>query len=262
MASMDLQPASLRDDLQDRLSCGLCMEIYDERDRLPKLLPCAHTICLHCLSSMMSKSKSNRHFPCPFCRENIPNSKTPSKFKTNLSMIDMLGLLGSKSMSASSSMNSMPQFCDFTCKRHPGCTCTCRCLTCAVDLCTSCLLEEVRDPQHKDHEIVDASLVREDPAFGQNAEPLPPSPTACPQVERMEKKAPPDDWEVSCGQIQHEIESDQTDGNDGVAEDHDSSPVTDSTSGEASEPWEFVGGPEEEVEDAQALAQQGKKEQL
>ena len=73
---------------------------------------------------------------------------------------------------------SVSQSCDFTCRHLPGCICSCMCMTCA--LCTSCLLE-VRNPQHKYHELVDASLVIEDAAFGKNfIEPITtPSSTSC-----------------------------------------------------------------------------------
>ena len=36
-------------DVEDLMTCGVCLCEYDEVDRKPKFLPCAHTFCLLCL---------------------------------------------------------------------------------------------------------------------------------------------------------------------------------------------------------------------
>lgn len=38
--------------LDDALSCGVCMERFNETDRLPRLLKCVHSYCQVCMQSL------------------------------------------------------------------------------------------------------------------------------------------------------------------------------------------------------------------
>ncbi|EYC19472.1 hypothetical protein Y032_0024g881 [Ancylostoma ceylanicum] len=53
--------------LVDLHACGICFQLYDESERLPKVLSCGHTNCLTCLNSWVKHSSSP--FPvCSICR--------------------------------------------------------------------------------------------------------------------------------------------------------------------------------------------------
>ncbi|KAK6729763.1 hypothetical protein RB195_006673 [Necator americanus] len=59
--------AALATPLVDLHACGICFQLYDESERLPKVLSCGHTNCLTCLSSWVKHSSSP--FPvCSICR--------------------------------------------------------------------------------------------------------------------------------------------------------------------------------------------------
>lgn len=46
--------------------------MYDGSEHTPKLLPCSHTVCLHCLSRIAaSQTRDTGSFRCPICRESI-----------------------------------------------------------------------------------------------------------------------------------------------------------------------------------------------
>ncbi|XP_075237718.1 tripartite motif-containing protein 3-like isoform X2 [Lycorma delicatula] len=46
--------------------------MYDGGEHTPKLLPCSHTVCLHCLSRIAaSQTRDTGSFRCPICRESI-----------------------------------------------------------------------------------------------------------------------------------------------------------------------------------------------
>ena len=49
--------------------CSICLEKYEKQgDKIPKLLPCSHTVCLQCTGQLIQNSK----LICPECRtENI-----------------------------------------------------------------------------------------------------------------------------------------------------------------------------------------------
>ncbi|BET03393.1 IG_FLMN [Nesidiocoris tenuis] len=53
------------------LTCGTCLCMYDGGEHTPKLLPCSHTVCLHCLSRIAAQVPASPTFRCPICRENI-----------------------------------------------------------------------------------------------------------------------------------------------------------------------------------------------
>ncbi|KAK7483439.1 hypothetical protein BaRGS_00025379 [Batillaria attramentaria] len=66
-------------DRNQALTCALCLDIYTS----PKLLPCHHTFCQHCLEDL-ADSHRNNNFPCPSCRKEtaVPPGGV-SDFQTN-----------------------------------------------------------------------------------------------------------------------------------------------------------------------------------
>ncbi|XP_078053205.1 tripartite motif-containing protein 2 isoform X1 [Augochlora pura] len=63
------------------LTCGTCLFVYDGGEHTPKLLPCSHTVCLHCLTRIAaSETREPGAFRCPICREliTIPRGGVPA----------------------------------------------------------------------------------------------------------------------------------------------------------------------------------------
>ncbi|RVE49587.1 hypothetical protein evm_005815 [Chilo suppressalis] len=63
------------------LTCGTCLCTYDGGEHTPKLLPCSHTVCLHCLTRIAaSQTRDSGSFRCPICREliTIPRGGVPA----------------------------------------------------------------------------------------------------------------------------------------------------------------------------------------
>jgi len=54
------------------LTCGTCLCMYDGSEHIPKLMPCSHTVCLHCLDRIVATfARDTGQFRCPICRELI-----------------------------------------------------------------------------------------------------------------------------------------------------------------------------------------------
>lgn len=77
------------------LTCGTCLCVYDGAEHTPKLLPCSHTVCLHCLTRIAaSQTRDTGTFRCPICREliNIPRggvAALPPSFLVN-QLLDLM----------------------------------------------------------------------------------------------------------------------------------------------------------------------------
>ena len=54
--------------VNDQLECAICLQPYTE----PKLLPCFHVFCKHCLTKLVVKSRDESRITCPQCRRPTP----------------------------------------------------------------------------------------------------------------------------------------------------------------------------------------------
>ena len=62
--------------LKEKFECELCAEGFNQYDKKPcSIVPCGHTMCLHCLNRLEASKPSKS--VCPFCRENI-EAKVPN----------------------------------------------------------------------------------------------------------------------------------------------------------------------------------------
>ncbi len=75
--------------------CNVCLEPYEtEAVRVPKLLPCSHTLCLQCLLQVCDEDKDC--VQCPECRavHGVPNDDGDvASFPTNRS-VDVTRIMG------------------------------------------------------------------------------------------------------------------------------------------------------------------------
>ena len=54
-------------DFESLFQCEICLEFYDDNNKIPMILKCGHTICKMCLEPILKKEKKK----CPHCNEEI-----------------------------------------------------------------------------------------------------------------------------------------------------------------------------------------------
>ena len=89
---MDIK--TLLDNLHEEVSCSVCMTTFTD----PKILPCLHSFCLHCLNGILRTSGRYDIFPCPECRKEVqvPSSGKLKDLPTNFRMNSLLDVLAIK----------------------------------------------------------------------------------------------------------------------------------------------------------------------
>lgn len=134
-------------------SCYICFEIF----KSPRLLPCSHSFCEHCLCAHIVSTCEQRAFPlgfhCPLCREFVPSPGQPDeticwagKFPINDALLKLL--------EESQNFNVC-----WPCRReNEEKEATSFCLTCKEPLCKMCLKFHKKSLASMNHEI---SLVSE-----------------------------------------------------------------------------------------------------
>ena len=86
---MDLQ--TLLHNLHEEVSCSVCMSPFTD----PKILPCFHTFCLHCLNELQRTSGKHGEITCPECRRKfqVPGSGYPRDLPANFRMNSFLDVM-------------------------------------------------------------------------------------------------------------------------------------------------------------------------
>ena len=153
--------------LTENLTCPLCYDLFDDDARLPKGLPCYHTICLGCLQSWLANysagynpNRKNGYLVCPLCQSpfSIPVEGVKA-VPTNIGLKNMIELLprtkteqGDSSMNDSLHVNGEYGPPKPVCNLHSYKECTFVCMECTTGLCDYCITGLKTGPHH-DHTL-------------------------------------------------------------------------------------------------------------
>ena len=82
------------ENLHEEISCTVCMTTFTE----PKILPCLHSFCLHCLDGILRTSGRHDIIACPECRKEVevPSSGNLKDLPTNFRINSLLHVLAIK----------------------------------------------------------------------------------------------------------------------------------------------------------------------
>lgn len=121
---------SSADNIADLLTCSVCLEPFDEAEHQPKLLPCHHSFCKHCLLQL---ARNYSYIDCPTCRERIALSCAApagiSRLQTNFYVTQMREILGGD-------QRTSRERC--VCRKHGNNPLKFFCQSCEVEICQEC----------------------------------------------------------------------------------------------------------------------------
>ncbi len=128
----------------DTLHCGVCFEEYDEKNHIPKILNCFHSICHPCLQAIIDQNLPNR-FPCPVCRHlHNAESRGAVDFQQNKYILTCIKMKSSKLE------DIVPEMTYPHCTEHDAeMTLFCEKQTCNHLICPEC-----QPAEHADHTVV------------------------------------------------------------------------------------------------------------
>ncbi|KAI8489146.1 hypothetical protein Bbelb_331310 [Branchiostoma belcheri] len=136
--------ASLGQEIQEELSCSICLELFTR----PKMLPCQHTFCQDCLQDQVGVQKA---FQCPTCQllVKVPSQGVAGLPDNNLVTI-LCGRLRKQSavLAPEETKREQPQSGN-RCSVHPTEELKLYCKQCQVPVCNECL-----DETHSDHSTI------------------------------------------------------------------------------------------------------------
>ena len=138
---MDIK--TLLDNLHEEVSCSVCMTTFTD----PKILPCLHSFCLHCLNEILRTSGRYDIFPCPECRKEVqvPSSGKLKDLPTNFRMNSLLDVLAIKECHTAGAKCGN---CDKS-SRHSS-----YCFQCCAFWCDECIIAHNLIKANKEHRVL------------------------------------------------------------------------------------------------------------
>ena len=136
---------------KENLTCPVCLEIYNEDERLPKCMPCQHSCCLQCILKMVRKN--SKTLKCPLCQAKFAVPAGGVKdLPTNVTMVSMLELLpdNNNNDDTKKKKGSKP-----LCHQHGYKECIFMCTQCKVGLCNTCITTMKHGPHYGHMDAVD-----------------------------------------------------------------------------------------------------------
>jgi hypothetical protein len=104
------------------IECPICLEEYGEETKVPLLLPCGHTLCNSCISTITPSFGS---ILCPICRAVFPESQRNELCK-NFALLEVLRIYRTKTVNSPPSCNLHNEHFKLFCK------------DCTVAICWMC----------------------------------------------------------------------------------------------------------------------------
>ena len=137
------------DSLESFLSCQICFEDFEkDGKRVPRILPCSHTLCESCIKQLMQDDK----LECPECRKTYEAENKEKSFPQNRYLLIQIKRGGTRDLMNKEISDDLER-----CEEHgKELNLFCREPGCQKYICISC------SEQHKKHNIQNSEDMKSD----------------------------------------------------------------------------------------------------
>ena len=78
--------------MENIIECSICLEKYDKKEKLPRILTCGHTFCTSCLIKIKEKNKQENKIRCPLDSKIEYEKNNIEEIPINRIIFDLLDL--------------------------------------------------------------------------------------------------------------------------------------------------------------------------
>ena len=78
--------------MENIVECSICLEKYNKKDKLPRILSCGHTFCTSCIKKIKSKNSSENHIKCPIDLKIGFETNNVEEIPINRIVVDLIDL--------------------------------------------------------------------------------------------------------------------------------------------------------------------------
>ena len=78
--------------MENIIECSICLEKYDKKEKLPRILTCGHTFCTSCLLKIKEKNRPDNKIKCPLDLKLEADKISIEEIPINRVIVDLLDL--------------------------------------------------------------------------------------------------------------------------------------------------------------------------
>ena len=78
--------------MENIIECSICLEKYDKKEKLPRILTCGHTFCTSCLLKIKEKNRPDNKIKCPLDLKLEADKISIDEIPINRVIVDLLDL--------------------------------------------------------------------------------------------------------------------------------------------------------------------------
>ena len=78
--------------MENIIECSICLEKYDKKEKLPRILACGHTFCTSCLLKIKEKNRPDNKIKCPLDLKLEADKISIEEIPINRVIVDLLDL--------------------------------------------------------------------------------------------------------------------------------------------------------------------------
>ena len=78
--------------MENIVECSICLEKYNKKDKLPRILSCGHTFCTSCIKKIKSKNTNENHIKCPIDLKIGFETNNVEEIPINRIVVDLIDL--------------------------------------------------------------------------------------------------------------------------------------------------------------------------